>query len=129
MCITPAIQTMYHYFNLKSEWWTRISTALVATTYGLVCLCCPLKRRACPSGLNRFYIVTSCSLVTAWMMTGHWALNDFIGLSIAVTMLSVIKLPSLKVSITAASYTSLKPQTLVLFIVCDRWRWCALRAC
>lgn len=38
------------------------------------------------------------SVIVAWLLSGHWILNNVIGVALVVSIVSVIKLPSLKVS-------------------------------
>jgi signal peptide peptidase-like protein 3 len=37
-------------------------------------------------------------VVFAWMYTGHWILNDCLGVAICITMIMVVRIPSLKVA-------------------------------
>jgi len=40
----------------------------------------------------------SISVVCVWVLTGHWALMDFMGMGLCVAFIAFVRLPSLKVS-------------------------------
>jgi len=40
----------------------------------------------------------SLSLVSVWIVTGHWLLMDILGMGFCVTFIAIVRLPSLKVS-------------------------------
>jgi len=44
-------------------------------------------------------VVTSLCIVLLWILTGHWLLMDLMGVGFCVTFISLVRLPSLKVSI------------------------------
>ena len=37
-------------------------------------------------------------VVCVWVLTGHWALMDFMGMGLCVAFIAFVRLPSLKVS-------------------------------
>ena len=39
--------------------------------------------------------------VLLWVLTGHWALNNIIGIGVCVALISVMRLPSLKIATVA----------------------------
>ncbi|CAF0986069.1 unnamed protein product [Brachionus calyciflorus] len=62
------------------------------------------KKRSCFL-LGRYRLPDFCAflislvLITLWILTGHWILMDMIGIGFCITFITIIRLPSLKVSI------------------------------
>ena len=43
-------------------------------------------------------VTISVGVVCVWVLTGHWALMDFLGMGLCVAFIAFVRLPSLKVS-------------------------------
>ena len=43
------------------------------------------------------FLISVC-VVCVWVLTGHWALMDFMGMGLCVAFIAFVRLPSLKVS-------------------------------
>merc|ERR1719153_374924 len=43
-------------------------------------------------------VTVSIAVVCVWVLTGHWALMDFMGMGLCVAFIAFVRLPSLKVS-------------------------------
>jgi signal peptide peptidase-like 3 len=43
-------------------------------------------------------LLSSLSLVTLWILTGHWIMIDVLGIGFCVMFIAIVRLPSLKVS-------------------------------
>jgi len=60
----------------------------------------PLFTRGCCGTLSRsqlLLVTTSTVLVLAWLITGHWVLNNVLGIAICVAFVSHVRLPNVKV--------------------------------
>ena len=43
-------------------------------------------------------VLVSVGVVCIWVLTGHWALMDFLGMGLCVAFIAFVRLPSLKAS-------------------------------
>lgn len=95
LCITPLLQCAFERLrNPLSATSLRWFGASLATMSGFLVA-------DSLSALFLSFLTIACyrRIVLSWMVTGHWALNDVIGVSICVTMLSVVRLPNLRVAV------------------------------
>merc|ERR1719350_2264290 len=89
-----------------------VCTAVIATVALLLLPMCQYLVQPCSStkgkislGLcGRFTlaellsVTVSIAVVCVWVLTGHWALMDFMGMGLCVAFIAFVRLPSLKVS-------------------------------
>jgi len=70
----------------------------------LVQPCAPAKSKISLGVCGRFTlaellsVTVSVVVVCVWVLTGHWALMDFMGMGLCVAFIAFVRLPSLKVS-------------------------------
>lgn len=60
----------------------------------------PFVSRCCSKSCTRTQVllVLACiSIVVAWLVTGHWILNNLLGISICVAFVSHVRLPNIKI--------------------------------
>ncbi|GAB2265193.1 Signal peptide peptidase-like 1 [Dionaea muscipula] len=60
----------------------------------------PFVSRCCSKSFTRsqgLLLVGCCSLVGAWLISGHWLLNNLLGISICVAFVSHVRLPNIKI--------------------------------
>ncbi|KAM7272180.1 hypothetical protein ACFE04_026843 [Oxalis oulophora] len=60
----------------------------------------PFVSMCCSKPFTRFQwlLLFSCiSIVAAWLVTGHWILNNLLGISICIAFVSHVRLPNIKV--------------------------------
>eukprot|EP00249_Psilotum_nudum_P019340 c27202_g1_i4 orf=277-1389(-) len=60
----------------------------------------PIAARCCWWSLTRTQVtlvVTSVGLVGAWLVSGHWILNNILGISICIAFVSHVRLPNIKI--------------------------------
>ncbi|CAN1158770.1 Signal peptide peptidase-like 1 [Linum perenne] len=71
--------------------------AYVKSHYGLSD---PFVSRCCSKSFSRIQgllLVTCIVTVVAWLVTGHWMLNNLLGISICVAFVSHVRLPNIKI--------------------------------
>lgn len=60
----------------------------------------PYVSRCCSKSFTRIQgllLVACCSVVATWLVSGHWVLNNLLGISICVAFVSHVRLPNIKV--------------------------------
>lgn len=60
----------------------------------------PFVSRCCSKPFTRFQwllLIACMSLVAAWLVSGHWILNNMLGIAICVAFVSHVRLPNIKV--------------------------------
>lgn len=60
----------------------------------------PFVSRCCSKSFTRFQglLVLLCSfVVVAWLVSGHWVLNNLLGISLCVAFVSHVRLPNIKI--------------------------------
>lgn len=60
----------------------------------------PFVSRCCSKPFTRIQglLVLLCSgIVAAWLVTGHWILNNLLGISLCITFVSHVRLPNIKI--------------------------------
>ncbi|XP_074282198.1 signal peptide peptidase-like 1 [Silene latifolia] len=60
----------------------------------------PFVSRCCSKSFTRsqgFLLVACFGMVSAWLVTGHWILNNMLGISLCVAFVSHVRLPNIKV--------------------------------
>ncbi|KDP22265.1 hypothetical protein JCGZ_26096 [Jatropha curcas] len=71
--------------------------AYVKSHYGLAD---PFVSRCCSKSFTRIQglLLLSCSItVAAWLVSGHWILNNLLGISICIAFVSHVRLPNIKI--------------------------------
>ncbi|KAJ4778240.1 signal peptide peptidase [Rhynchospora pubera] len=56
--------------------------------------------RCCSKSFTRpqaLLLVSCISMVSAWLVSGHWVLNNILGISICITFVSHVRLPNIKI--------------------------------
>ncbi|XP_010241929.1 PREDICTED: signal peptide peptidase-like 1 [Nelumbo nucifera] len=69
----------------------------VKTQFGLVD---PFISRCCSKSFTRsqgILVVVCTGIVTAWLVSGHWILNNLLGISICIAFVSHVRLPNIKI--------------------------------
>lgn len=59
-----------------------------------------IVNRGCCGSFSRtqgLLVVVSCVVVAAWLVTGHWLLNNVLGISICIAFVSHVRLPNIKI--------------------------------
>jgi signal peptide peptidase-like protein 3 len=59
-----------------------------------------IVNRGCCGSFSRtqgLLVVVSCVVVAAWLVTGHWLLNNILGISICIAFVSHVRLPNIKI--------------------------------
>merc|ERR1719278_2444442 len=82
-----------------------VCTAVIATValaFLLLPMCQYLVRPCTNKGKISLGVLLSVTIsilvVCVWVLTGHWALMDFMGMGLCVAFIAFVRLPSLKVS-------------------------------
>ncbi|KAL5981471.1 Signal peptide peptidase-like 1 [Asimina triloba] len=60
----------------------------------------PFLSRCCSKSFTRtqgILLVVSVGIVIAWLISGHWVLNNLLGISICVAFVSHVRLPNIKI--------------------------------
>ncbi|KAG6543471.1 hypothetical protein Mapa_015141 [Marchantia paleacea] len=60
----------------------------------------PIVSRCCCGPLSRtqgMLVVVSVGMVAAWLISGHWVLNNILGISICIAFVSHVRLPNIKI--------------------------------
>ncbi|GAB2222011.1 hypothetical protein Droror1_Dr00013208 [Drosera rotundifolia] len=60
----------------------------------------PFISRCCSKSFTQtqgLLLVGCCSLVVAWLISGHWILNNLLGIAICVAFVSHVRLPNIKI--------------------------------
>jgi signal peptide peptidase-like 3 len=77
-CLSPYVSSLKTQLNLSDQFTFR---------------CCskPFTRT------QMFLLVFSIGMVSAWLVSGHWVLNNILGISICITFVSHVRLPNIKI--------------------------------
>lgn len=60
----------------------------------------PYMSRCCSKSFTRtqgFLVLVSVGIVAAWLVSGHWILNNVLGISICIAFVSHVRLPNIKI--------------------------------
>ncbi|KAK6925822.1 Peptidase A22B, signal peptide peptidase [Dillenia turbinata] len=77
-CLSPYVTYVKSQFNLADPFVSRCCSKSFTWTQGLLLLAC--------SGI-----------VAAWLVSGHWILNNILGISICIAFVSHVRLPNIKI--------------------------------
>ncbi|KAI4324935.1 hypothetical protein MLD38_030376 [Melastoma candidum] len=77
-CFSPCVTYMKLQFGLADPFLSRCCSKAFTRTQAMLLLAC-------------------CGTVSAWLITGHWILNNLLGISICVAFVSHIRLPNMKI--------------------------------
>ncbi|XP_058084157.1 signal peptide peptidase-like 1 [Magnolia sinica] len=69
----------------------------VKSQFGLVD---PYVSRCCSKSFTRtqgILLLVSAGIVSAWLISGHWVLNNLLGISICIAFVSHVRLPNIKI--------------------------------
>ncbi|KMZ67275.1 Signal peptide peptidase family protein [Zostera marina] len=72
-------------------------TAFFKTQFGLTD---PFVSRCCSKAFTRMQwlvLLLSVGIVSAWLVTGNWVLNNLLGICICITFVSHVRLPNIKI--------------------------------
>ncbi|KAF3432975.1 hypothetical protein FNV43_RR24077 [Rhamnella rubrinervis] len=71
--------------------------AYLKAQYGLAD---PFVSRCCSKSITRIQgllLLLCCGIVAAWLVSGHWILNNLLGISICIAFVSHVRLPNIKI--------------------------------
>ncbi|CAK9169508.1 unnamed protein product [Ilex paraguariensis] len=77
--------------------WLSPYTAYMRSQFGLAD---PFLSRCCSKSFTRIqgFLLLLCSgIVVAWLISGHWMLNNLLGISLCISFVSHIRLPNIKI--------------------------------
>ncbi|KAF8365138.1 hypothetical protein HHK36_032883 [Tetracentron sinense] len=60
----------------------------------------PFVSRCCSKSITRsqmFLVLVSSGIVVAWLVSGHWVLNNLLGISICIAFVCHVRLPNIKI--------------------------------
>ncbi|KAM7504764.1 hypothetical protein LguiB_003668 [Lonicera macranthoides] len=60
----------------------------------------PYVSRCCSKSFTRmqaFLLLLCCSIVAVWLVSGHWVLNNLLGISLCIAFVSHVRLPNIKI--------------------------------
>lgn len=77
-CLSPYVTYLRTHFNLMDPFVSRCCSKSFSRTQGVLVLFC-------------FWVVA------AWLVSGHWVLNNVLGISICIAFVSHVRLPNIKI--------------------------------
>ncbi|EEF49094.1 signal peptide peptidase-like 1 [Ricinus communis] len=77
-CLSPYVAYVKSHYGLADPFVSRCCSKSITRTQGLLLLACSMT-------------------VAAWLVSGHWVLNNLLGISICVAFVSHVRLPNIKI--------------------------------
>lgn len=77
-CLSPYVTYVKSQFGLADPFMSRCCSKSITRIQGLLLLVC-------------------ISTVVAWLISGHWILNNLLGISICIAFVSLVRLPNIKI--------------------------------
>ncbi|KAJ6843772.1 signal peptide peptidase-like 1 [Iris pallida] len=90
-CLSPYLSLLRHRLSLPDPLLSSSSSSSSSRR-----CCCPSSSRPF-TRLQSLLLLLCLSLVFSWLVTGHWVLNNVLGISICVAFVSHVRLPNVKI--------------------------------
>ncbi|KAJ6807899.1 uncharacterized protein M6B38_169795 [Iris pallida] len=91
-CLSPYLSLLRRRLSLPDP---LLSSSSSSSSSSRRC-CCPSSSRPF-TRLQSLLLLLCLSLVFSWLVTGHWVLNNVLGISICVAFVSHVRLPNVKI--------------------------------